>query len=223
MTTNRELRNVDSLKGNKIMLITFDDGPDEVNTPRLLDELSKRNVRVTFFAVGNKIVNHPEIIRRAYNEGHTIANHTYNHKDLSKLSESEVLNEIDKTNSIINEVLDVNNKYVRCPFGSITDRIFELNDMTFIFWNIDPYDWKDQDEKRISNKIITSASDGAIVLIHDLYSHSIDAALIAIDELIVQGYSLISLEEAEKLGYLNHLEKRRYDVLNNQNNIKKVL
>lgn len=203
-------RNIELFKDKKVMMITFDDGPDEINTSLLLDELSKLDVRVTFFVIGKKIVDHPDIVLRAYNEGHTIANHTYNHKDFTKLEEAEILTEVNDTNRILNDLLGINNKYLRLPFGKYNNHILKFLDMSIIHWNIDTADWEHKNAQKTYEHIISRAKDGSIVLAHDLYTSTIKGVLLAIDYLLKQGYALISLEEAEKLGYINNDISRKY-------------
>lgn len=199
----RNVRNIESLKNKPVILFTFDDGPSATITPRLLDELNKRDIRVTFFALGSNINRLSDIVKRQYMDGHTVANHTYNHQYLTELTIEEAINEIDTTNNLINNILGINNKFVRVPYGHINDNILNASQMTYVKWSIDTRDWQTKDIENIYNTIIAQAKDGAIVLLHDLYETSVDGAIKAIDELLRQGYALISLEEAEQLGYLN--------------------
>ena len=206
----RKTRDIETLKGKQVMMITFDDGPAGSTTTRLLDELEKKDARVTFFALGSRVVMYPDIIKRAYREGHTVASHTYDHKDLKNLSDAAVLEEINKTNALLTETIGITNQFVRPPYGSINAHITGLTKMTFINWSVDPEDWKYKNAATVHQNIMNHAQDGAISLTHDLYVTSVDGALAAIDDLLSQGYAVISLEEAVLLGYVNPEVKRVY-------------
>jgi peptidoglycan/xylan/chitin deacetylase (PgdA/CDA1 family) len=153
---------------------------------------------------------YPEIIERAYKDGHTIAAHTYSHKDLKNLSDEAILDEINRTNALIYNTIGIKNKYIRPPYGSLNDHILEISDMSFILWNIDSSDWKYKDANIVYKNIMDGAKDGGISLSHDLYGSSIDGTLKAIDELLAQGYTIISLEEAEALGYIDSNNNQSY-------------
>lgn len=200
---DRDLRDIESLKNKKIMLFTFDDGPAGNTTIRLLDELRKRDVRVTFFVMGNRVGIYSDIIKREYKEGHTISNHTYTHSDLNLLTDNEVIYEIGNTNKLLEDLLGIKNKYFRPPYGHTNAHILNITNMSSVLWNVDSEDWRYRDANTVYEKIISTAKDGGILLIHDLYETSVDGALRAMDELLRQGYALISLEEAEQLGLIN--------------------
>ena len=205
----RNLRDLDELKDKKVVMITFDDGPDGKNTNKLLDELEERDVKVTFFMLGSKIEKYPEVALRAYQAGHTVSNHSYSHKDLRKLKEDKLLEEINKTNEILKE-LNIDNRYFRPPYGFANDYVFNASNMSFIYWSVDPMDWRYKNKKVIYNRIMNKLTSGSIVLVHDIYANSVKAIIDVIDELLDDDYALISLEEAEALGYINATEKKEY-------------
>ena len=97
----RTVRDIESLRGKNHILITFDDGPAGNTTRRLLDELAKRDVKVTFFALGSRIEMYPDIIQRAFKEGHTIASHGYSHRNMFNMEDSEIIDEINRVNALI--------------------------------------------------------------------------------------------------------------------------
>ena len=208
----RNLRELDDIEDKKIVMFTFDDGPSEEFTNILIDELKKRDAKVTFFMMGNKIERYPDIVKKAYKNGHSISNHSYSHKDLRKLKNSTILYEINKTNELL-EQLGIENKYFRPPYGFSNNKVFNASEMSFIFWSVDPMDWKYKNAERIYKKIIDEVEDGSVVIAHDIYKTSIEGVLMAIDKLLEEDYVLISLEEAEDLGYLNSDEKKEYHKL----------
>ncbi|MDR3214729.1 MAG: polysaccharide deacetylase family protein [Bacilli bacterium] len=206
----RNTRDITSLKNKKYMLITFDDGPSGAITNKLLDELKKRNIRVTFFVLGSQVEKYPNIVKRAYLDGHTIASHTYDHKNLVILDDKKIKWEIKVTDDLIKKITNKDNNYLRPPYGSSNDHVFSLIKKNFIYWDIDTEDWKIKDAQRIKKMIINNAHNGAISLSHDLYSTSIIGNMAAIDELLKKNYQLISLEEAEALGYLDTNKNESY-------------
>ncbi len=198
-TTNNQERNLDNFKNKKLLAITFDDGPNYKVTKYLIDELEKRNARVTFFMVGNRINSQKELVKEIYEKGHTIGSHSYDHKSLTKLKENQLKQEIDTTNEIIQSITGETVKYLRPPYGNYNKDILNEIDMTFILWNVDTEDWKSKDKDKVCNHIITHANDGNIILLHDLYQTSVDGALCAIDKLKNEGYEFVTIEEMAKI------------------------
>lgn len=196
----RLTRNLDELKDKKLIALTFDDGPSKDTTEQLLNGLKERNAKVTFFVLGSEVEKFPDIVKRAYNEGHTIGSHTYNHKNLVNLTNEEIQYEIISTNQLIENTIGNPVRIIRPPYGSINSSILSQTNMSFIFWNVDTEDWKNRNVDITYQNIINNAEDGQIILLHDIYQISVDAALKAIDDLEKQGYAFVSLEELEQLG-----------------------
>ncbi|MCL2383716.1 MAG: polysaccharide deacetylase family protein [Oscillospiraceae bacterium] len=206
----RNTRDIETLRNQRVMLITFDDGPAGDTTSRLLDELAKRDIRVTFFVLGTKLNYYADIAVRAHREGHTVSSHGYSHREFTTLSDEEILYEVSKTNILLYNLLGVQNRFIRAPYGSSNPHIRELVNMPFIFWNVDTLDWRYRYDDVVYQNIMYGAQDGAILLLHDLYETTVDGVLRAIDSLLSQGYVLISLEEAEALGYIDPNSYRIY-------------
>lgn len=182
----------------KYIAVTFDDGPDKEKTPLLLDILKTNNAKATFFVLGNRVEANADIIKRMIDEGHDVGNHTFNHKDLTKLSEESVDYQIDKTNELIKETAFIDTVLVRPAYGARNPAVTELlkaKNMSIIVWNIDPKDWKTKDADDISNHIISRAKDGDIILLHDIYSRSVEAAEKAIQELTKRGFVFLTVTE----------------------------
>ena len=174
--------------------LTFDDGPSAEYTPRLLDGLKERNIKASFFLLGRNIPGNEEIVERMQEEGHLIGNHTYNHVQLSAISEAEAREEILKTNNIIYEITGNYPQYMRPPFGSWKKNLELCVEMIPVFWNIDTMDWKSQDVSSILNIVFTEAEDGAIILMHDEYETSVEAALQIADHLMKEGYEFVTAD-----------------------------
>ena len=175
--------------------LTFDDGPDSRYTPLLLDGLKERNVRVSFFLLGEKVEQYPELVERMQKEGHLVGNHTYHHVQLNKLNETKAREEILKTNNLIYETTGVYPLYLRPPFGAWKKNLELCVEMLPVFWTIDTLDWKVQNTEKIVRTVQEQIEDGAIILMHDEYDTSVEAALQVVDELKNQGYELVTVDQ----------------------------
>ena len=179
----------------KTVAITFDDGPRAATTPKLLDGLKERGIRAAFFVVGENIEGNEDIIKRMYDEGHIIGNHTYTHVELDKLSENAARNEIDRTNAAITEITGEKVKYIRPPCGSWDEKMYYKIDMTPVFWSVDPKDWCTDNVQAVVARVLEDTKDGDVILFHDIYESSVVAALEVIDRLEDMGYRFVSLED----------------------------
>lgn len=179
-----------------LIALTFDDGPS-IHTEKLLDGLKKHDAHVTFFIVGNRLDEYPELLIREYDEGHEIASHTWDHSDLVKLSPSEMAENLQKTEDKVYEILGFNigPLNVRPPHGSVNETVEANADIPLILWNVDTGDWQSRNAEAVKEHIISHAHDGAIILLHDLYESSVDGVLAAIDELEDQGYTFVTVNE----------------------------
>ena len=183
-------------KGGKLVALTFDDGPSSVYTPQLLDGLKERGAKVTFFMLGEMAEESPDIVRRAYREGHQIAQHTYNHVQLSAKSDEQIQWQLETTDSILNNILGRNETYVlRPPYGDNNSRVLATIGRPAFNWSVDPLDWRDRNSDTVCNRIVSGAFDGAIILVHDIHSTTIPGALRAIDRLQEQGYEFVTIRE----------------------------
>lgn len=175
--------------------LTFDDGPHPVYTQQLLDGLKERGVRATFFVIGEHAELHPDIIKRMVEEGHLVGNHTYSHIQLTKNNRDLYKKELVRTNEILREITGQEVQYVRPPYGS-WDKSFEKElNMFPVLWNVDPLDWRSENVNRIAQKIVSKVKENDIILMHDYYDTSVKAALKAVDELLDEGYTFVTVEE----------------------------
>lgn len=134
------------------MAITFDDGP-ATHTTQLLDILKKHDVKATFFVLGKSAKVQKNTLLRAYKEGHQIGNHSWDHKDLKKLSDEEIVNQIIKTNDVILNITGEEVNVMRPPYGSFNDIVKTKANMPIILWNLDPLDWKDRNAETVAQRI----------------------------------------------------------------------
>ena len=186
-------------KDLKIIALTFDDGPQPQNTPRLLDMLKQRNVKATFFAIGRSVDLYPKIAKRIVDEGHEIGNHTYTHGNLSKMDEAGIRKELDRGRDAIIRATGVSPRLVRPPYGALysNQRQWVLDNYGYptILWNVDPMDWKVRNADIVSSRLIKGANQGGILLAHDLHKTTIDAMPRTLDALLSQGYKFVTVSE----------------------------
>ncbi len=184
--------------------MTFDDGPHPVHTPRLLDMLRQRNIKATFYVIGNKVEQYPHIIRRIVAEGHEIGNHTWKHDNLQKLSDAQVRADLQRSTNAIAKVTGVRPRTMRPPYGALYTRqrqmIFNHFGMPSIFWDVDPQDWKRPGPSVVASRIIAGTRPGSIVLAHDLHGPTVDAMPAALDGLLRKGHQFVTVSQllAEK-------------------------
>lgn len=183
--------------GDKIkrVAITFDDGPHPVYTPRLLDGLKERNVKAMFFLIGENIVGREHIVRRMAEEGHIIGNHTFHHVQLNCLNEEVACQEITSTNELIESIINKPIEFIRPPFGAWSSKKSCPVELFTILWNIDPLDWKDQNTDLIVQRVLSEVKDGSVILLHDVYDTSVEAALRIIDVLQAEGYEFVTADQ----------------------------
>lgn len=186
----------------KIVAITFDDGPGPY-TERLLEELKARNVKATFFVLGNRAEKRPEIMQRMVADGHEIGNHSYDHTTLTNITEQEATDNLLKsTEAIYNATGGTRPQLMRPPGGNYNDMVKKIckeNDWSITLWTLDTRDWASRDKTAILDEIFNEGQnqvkDGSILLMHDIYEVSIDASLEAIDRLKAEGYTLVTVSE----------------------------
>ena len=187
----------DSIMEKPKIAITFDDGPSAVYTPRLLDGLKERGVKATFFLIGQNIEKEggSEIVKRMYEEGHLIGNHTYHHVEITKVSNDEAYKELMLTNEAIENITGEEVQFMRPPFGLWQKELEKKIHVLPVMWSIDPLDWATENVDEIVNKVVTEAQENDIILLHDCYDSSVKAALRIIDLLQAEGYEFVTVDE----------------------------
>ena len=175
--------------------ITFDDGPHPYYTEQLLDGLKERGVHATFFVTGEHAEDYPEIIKRMYEEGHLIGNHTYNHIQLTKANGEKFKEELIQTNKILEDITGEEVEFVRPPYGSWDKKFEKELNMFPVLWTIDPLDWCTRNVSCITDTVISKVKDNSIILMHDEYATTVTAALQVVDELQAKGYQFVTVDE----------------------------
>lgn len=180
--------------------LTFDDSPNGENTARLLDGLKERGAHATFFVIGQQLDGQEELLRRMSVEGHQIGNHTWTHRRLD-ISLAVGAKELERTERALCAELGGSGYWIRPPWGFASADTLREADSPLIYWSLDTEDWRVLDAKKVARCIIENVRDGDIVLLHDSYGSSVDAALAAIDELSARGFAFVTLEELfEQMG-----------------------
>ncbi|MCL1952708.1 MAG: polysaccharide deacetylase family protein, partial [Oscillospiraceae bacterium] len=185
----------EDLEGQKLIALTFDDGPHRVNTPRLLDILEAEGVRVTFFVLGCNAETLPDIPRRAADGGHQVASHTWHHKDLTKLGAAQRRAEIEDTAALLEHITGLRPTAMRPPYGAQNEAVRAAADTPLILWSIDPVDWKTRDADKTYAHVMAHVRDGDIILLHDIHAPTIDAAEKLIPALKAQGYIFVTVDQ----------------------------
>jgi peptidoglycan/xylan/chitin deacetylase (PgdA/CDA1 family) len=179
--------------------MTFDDGPSAENTPRLLEILKQRNIKATFFLIGQNAAANPDLVRRILAEGHEVGNHSWTHPQLSKLSDDRVTTEITKTQDAIKDASGYTPTLLRPPYGAITPRqrewIANQFGLNIILWSVDPFDWKRPGASVITQRILSQVRPGAIILSHDIHKQTVDAMPATLDALIAKGYKFVTVSQ----------------------------
>jgi peptidoglycan/xylan/chitin deacetylase (PgdA/CDA1 family) len=179
--------------------ITFDDGPSATLTPKLLDLLAAHRIKATFFVIGENVAQHPDIVARAAREGHEIANHSWSHPNLAKLSDEGVRRQLWRTDDAIKSATGTRPTLFRPPYGSITERekrwIHDEFGYRVILWDVDPYDWKRPGPAVVRNRILQETQPGSIVLSHDIHLGTIEAMPSTFDALEAKGFKFVTVSE----------------------------
>jgi peptidoglycan-N-acetylglucosamine deacetylase len=179
--------------------MTFDDGPHATNTPKLLDLLAKKHIRATFFLVGECAQQYPEIVKREVAEGHEVANHSWSHPNLMKMSDDAVRGQIKRTEDAIVAACGVKPVLMRPPYGNLTTRqrqtVHDEFGYKIILWDIDPLDWKYRNAAHVAHEIIAHTQNGSIILSHDIHATTIDAMPEVFDALLGKGFKFVTVSE----------------------------
>jgi peptidoglycan/xylan/chitin deacetylase (PgdA/CDA1 family) len=185
--------------GTPHLALTFDDGPHGKLTPKLLDLLGRRGVKSTFYVIGRNVEAYPDIACRIVAEGHEIANHTWTHPQLSRLSAARVADELRRTHDKVLEVTGVRMTNLRPPYGAFNDSVrrvaFDRHGYDTIMWSVDPLDWKYRNSSRVTRELVKGAAPGAVLLCHDIHPSTIAAVPPTLDQLLGRGFRFVTVAE----------------------------
>ncbi|MDL2236503.1 polysaccharide deacetylase family protein [Christensenellaceae bacterium OttesenSCG-928-K19] len=200
-------RSIDGIDvmNDKVVALTFDDGPHPERTGQLLDILEQNGVVATFFVLGKNAESYPDVVKRVYEAGHEIGTHSYDHTDLMTLTYDQVITEqYGKTNDILEGIIGVRALIDRPPYGSMSPERAEEIGRAQILWSVDPNEWREEfknTESLVNNVLHGSEKtglgvhDGAVVLSHDIHQVTVDAYDTIIKELKNQGYTFVTVTQ----------------------------
>ncbi|MBQ6823424.1 MAG: polysaccharide deacetylase family protein [Clostridia bacterium] len=177
-----------------MIALTFDDGPGKYSK-EFADLLAEYDGHATFFVLGVNVPNFAENVKYVYEMGNEIASHTHSHKDLNKLSESAIQEELDKASEAIYEAIGAYPTLVRAPYGNANSKVMKVIDGPMIKWSVDTEDWRSRDAQAVKNELLKNTKDGDIILLHEIYKSSLEGLRLAIDDLADQGYQFVTVSE----------------------------
>ncbi len=182
--------------GRKVIALTFDDGPKAGVTDVILDALKDYGAKATFFALGTSSEANPATLKRIAEEGHEIGNHSWDHPKLTSESSSAIAEQIDKTKTLIEQITGTAPTLFRPPYGLFDERITSyVGKEHLILWDIDTLDWKYRNADMVVPATVDSVKEGSIILMHDIYPSSAEAAVDIIRKLSQQGYEFVTVSE----------------------------
>lgn len=192
----------------KQVAITFDDGPDPVYTPLILDVLKENHAHATFFLIGKRVKMYPDIVLKELEEGHELGNHTFSHPSFYQISQGKVLDELTRTEQLLNpHHLEEYIKLFRPPGGAVTDSTLNLlkkqgYKIILWSWHQDPRDWTNPGAERIARHVIKNVKNGDIILLHDAGGsrmQTVSALKMILPALKEKGYDIVTVNDLLKM------------------------
>ena len=185
----------DEPEEEKCVALTFDDGPRESTTSVLLEGLDQRGAKATFFLIGQQIEGNEWLVQWMASSGHQVGSHTYSHQKLQGCDKDTILQEINKTEVLLHHILGDGEYWLRPPYGLIDPAEKALIETPMVHWSVDPEDWKVLDTDQVVEHVCSHVQDGDIILLHDFYPTSVQAALQIVDRLQAEGYEFVTVKE----------------------------
>jgi peptidoglycan/xylan/chitin deacetylase (PgdA/CDA1 family) len=192
-----------------MIALTFDDGPSRY-TPEILKALKENNSLATFFVLGSEVNKFKDTLNQMIEDGNEVGNHTYNHKDLTKVSDDELYKQIQGTDDLVYIASGYTPTVMRPPYGASNEELNKKISKPIIKWSIDTRDWENRNTQMILDNIFDNVKDGDIILMHDLYGTTAEAAKIAIPKLIEMGYQLVTIDELSEYRGVSLIAGQQY-------------
>lgn len=183
-------------ESEKLVALTFDDGPSGRFTRKLLDGLEERGAKATFFLCGYRMEQYPDLTQRIWQDGHEIGLHGYSHRCFGNMCRGDVLRELEKTMALVPEGCPVS--FLRSPGGICGKCVQEAAgemDLAELYWSVDPKDWATDDAGAIEKAVTSKVRDGDVILLHDMSDSSVEAALAIVDELQARGFRFVTASQ----------------------------
>lgn len=185
-------------RSRRWVALTFDDGPSRENTPRILDILEHHDVHATFFVLGRRVRDMPELTQDIHERGHELGNHSWSHGSFRSLWKSEIVEELTRTGDAIFDVVGLYPALVRPPYGRYAPSavpVFGSLGMHAILWSVDSHDWDEPDPQVIARHVVEGAHDGSIVLLHDRASTTVHALPHILRGLEERGFEIVPVSQ----------------------------
>lgn len=182
----------------KLIALTFDDGPNPSITPRLLDALARNDVKATFFVVGRNARAYPNLIRRIEREGHLLANHSDNHPNMARMGEPRIRRELDAVDEALAGAGQPAPAFFRPPYGAMGSALKEVcreTGRTIVLWSIDTNDWRKPAASKMLRHILNNARPGDVVLMHDIHPQCVEIIDPLAEAMREAGYRFVLLDE----------------------------
>ena len=183
----------------RYIALTFDDGPRRSTTTKLLDGLRERGASATFFLVGEQIEANRDLVKRMKAESHQVGNHTWSHVQLQGASKEVVSREIKETDDLLRQMLGEDTYWLRPPYGKLDEAQKAQIPVPMVQWSVDSRDWESKNTEKILKTVLAQAKPNSIILMHDIYPTSVEAALKIVDALQKEGYWFVTVEELLRL------------------------
>ncbi len=174
--------------------LTFDDGPGDY-TAQVLDDLDARRAAATFFLQGYRVAQNPAVVVRMRAEGHEIGNHSWNHPDLTKLTDEEIRDQLDRTSQAIQDAAGLRPTTFRPPYGAVDPRVLAQTGLPAILWTVDTNDWRIPDDATLLDRAVQQPGPGAIVLMHDVHENTARMTPAIVDGLLGRGFTLVTVQQ----------------------------
>ena len=198
-------------QSEKLVALTFDDGPSGKYTRRLLEGLEERGAKATFLLCGYRMEQYPELTERIFEEGHEIGLHGYSHKSMENMCSADVMQELTKAMALLPEGCEAT--FLRSPggrCGKCVHSVAEKLGLAVLTWSVDPKDWATHDAKAVEREVLSHVRDGDVILLHDMSHSSVDAAFAIIEELQEQGFRFVTASELAQARNITPIPGKEY-------------
>jgi len=178
------------------LAITFDDGPTPGVTERVLAELKKRDIKSSFFMIGQRVAAYPDLAKKVFDDGHEVCNHSFTHPQLSKMPDMAVSLELERCQEAIDKAIGHKPVWCRPPYGAFKKTQGHLAvalGLGVVYWSVDPRDWSQPGVQKLIDTIPAQSRPGSIILCHDLHPQTADAVPTILDKLLEQGYEFTTI------------------------------
>lgn len=195
----------------KLVVLTFDDGPSGKFTKRLLDGLEERGAKATFLLCGYRMEQYPELTEKIIEDGHEVGLHGYSHKSMQYMCIKDVAQEIKNSIALLPE--DYTVSFLRPPgglYGTYVQSAAQEQGLAILHWSVDPKDWALHNSQAIKKAVVNQVRDGDVILLHDMSDSSVNAALAIVDALQEQGFRFVTASELAKNRNITLVPGKKY-------------